>query len=259
MPHHRPRPTPASPQPTAPAHTPAPAATSESRTPPAPGPQTDPETGLPPTPAPSPAVARPGTPTPAAAPTRPNPRPTPRTATPPTRRDPRRPGGLRGPGPRPGESRAKAVRPKPPRPPAGTAPGAAVPRPVRAPQPHEVFARRLLAVLTGERPVHWMLGHTVGEAYEQLVRLAPANPLRAAGNALRADGRAARPAVRHCRAAPLRPGVVEAFASVVTGDRVRAMAFRLEQGPDHKWRCAAVELGTEPARRPAPYASTRPR
>ncbi|MCH0543074.1 hypothetical protein I3F58_26685 [Streptomyces sp. MUM 203J] len=121
-----------------------------------------------------------------------------------------------------------------------------------------MFAWRLLAVLTGERPVHWMLGHTVGEAYEQLVRLAPANPLRAAGNALRADGRTARPSVRRCRAAPLRPGVVEAFASVKAGDRVRAMAFRLERGPDRKWRCAAVELGAEPAHR-APHASARPR
>ena len=43
------------------------------------------------------------------------------------------------------------------------------------------FAERLLAVLSGQRPVHWMLGHTVGEAYEQLVGLASHAPLRPRG------------------------------------------------------------------------------
>lgn len=110
-------------------------------------------------------------------------------------------------------------------------------RPRRPLPPHAVFAERLLAVLSGERPVHWMLGQTVGEAYEQLVHLAPGTPLRAR------DGHAARPVLRRVGVFPLRPGVVEAFATIATGDRVRAMAFRLEQGPDRKWRCAAVELG----------------
>ncbi|MFV0129627.1 Rv3235 family protein [Streptomyces sp. HMX112] len=121
------------------------------------------------------------------------------------------------------------------RPRTGAAPGRA---PVRRPlPPHLVFAERLLAVLSGERPVHWMLGQTVGEAYDQLIRLAPATPLRAR------DG--ARPVLRRCGGHPLRPGVVEAFASVTAGEQVRAMAFRLEQGADRKWRCAAVELGGE--------------
>ncbi|MFW3460009.1 Rv3235 family protein [Streptomyces microflavus] len=44
---------------------------------------------------------------------------------------------------------------------------------------------------------------------------------------------------------PARQRVVEAFASITAGDRVQAMAFRLEQGPDQRWRCAAVELGGE--------------
>ncbi|WP_175408480.1 Rv3235 family protein [Streptomyces sp. TRM64462] len=118
--------------------------------------------------------------------------------------------------------------------------------------PHVLFAERLLAVLTGQRPVHWMLGHTIGEAYEQLIRLAPANPLRAA------EGGPQRPVLRTCKGSPLRPGVVEAFASVTAGDRVRAMAFRLELGADRRWRCAAVELGTEPARRDAPYTQSFP-
>ncbi|MFK8911521.1 Rv3235 family protein [Streptomyces sp. YS-3] len=99
--------------------------------------------------------------------------------------------------------------------------------------PRYWFAERLLAVLSGHRPVHWMLGHTVGEAYEQLVLLAPASPLRAS----------CRPVVRHCDEYVPRPGVIEAFARIGAGDHVRAMAFRLEQGADLRWRCAAVEVG----------------
>ncbi|MGW8357024.1 Rv3235 family protein [Streptomyces wedmorensis] len=104
----------------------------------------------------------------------------------------------------------------------------------RALPPHTVFAERLLAVLSGERPVHWMLGHTVGEAYEQLVLLAPRTPLRSLGP---------RPVLRRC-SVQVHPGstTVEAFATIATGPRVRAMAFRLERGADQRWRCAAVEL-----------------
>ncbi|MFI9119067.1 Rv3235 family protein [Streptomyces bikiniensis] len=104
----------------------------------------------------------------------------------------------------------------------------------RALPPHTVFAERLLAVLSGERPVHWMLGHTLGEAYEQLVRLAPETPLRSLGP---------RPVLRRC-SVQTHPAqdAVEAFATIATGARVRAMAFRLERGADRRWRCAAVEL-----------------
>ncbi|RCH68311.1 hypothetical protein DT019_10985 [Streptomyces sp. SDr-06] len=102
--------------------------------------------------------------------------------------------------------------------------------------PHELFAQKLLAVLSGERPVHWMLGLTVGDAYEQLVRLAPRTPFRTRGT---------RPVVRSCRAAPLDRGIVEAAACIAAGEQVRAMAFRLERGADLRWRCAAVELGGE--------------
>ncbi|MBT2442854.1 hypothetical protein J7E93_22655 [Streptomyces sp. ISL-36] len=112
----------------------------------------------------------------------------------------------------------------------------------RALPPHAVFAERLLAVLSGERPVHWMLGQTVGEAYEQLVQLAPQSPLRTHG---------ARPVIRRCAVQP-RPGAVEAFAVIaVGGGWVRAMAFRLEQGADRRWRCAAIELDGLHARVPA--------
>ncbi|MET7759786.1 Rv3235 family protein [Streptomyces sp. NPDC005389] len=115
----------------------------------------------------------------------------------------------------------------------------------RALPPHTVFAERLLAVLSGERPVHWMLGHTVGEAYEQLVRIAPETPLRSLGP---------RPVLRRCSVqVDDDRTAVEAFATIATGARVRAMAFRLERGGDQRWRCAAVELdGLGAATRPVP-------
>lgn len=81
-----------------------------------------------------------------------------------------------------------------------------------------------------------MLGHTIGEAYDQLAELAPDAPLGAGCR---------RPVVRACHGAQPATGVVEAFASIATGDQVRAMAFRLEQGPDLRWRCAAIDLGGE--------------
>ncbi|GAA3380743.1 Rv3235 family protein [Streptomyces racemochromogenes] len=109
---------------------------------------------------------------------------------------------------------------------------AGVPRQVRRLAPHDWFAERLLAVLSGQRPVHSLLGLTVGEAYEQLVTLAPHGPLRDR----------LRPVLRHCGRFHPGPGVIEAFARISTGDRVSAMAFRLEQGPDRRWRCAAVEV-----------------
>ncbi|WP_245685113.1 Rv3235 family protein [Streptomyces exfoliatus] len=146
------------------------------------------------------------------------------------------------PQPHPGTA---STRPRAPRPrtapggPAGTrprGPAGAHPRtaPPRTLPPHTVFAERLLAVLSGERPVHWMLGHTVGEAYEQLVRIAPETPLRSLGP---------RPVLRRC-SVQVDAGrtAVEAFATIATGPRVRAMAFRLERGADQRWRCAAVEL-----------------
>ncbi|MGW7055361.1 Rv3235 family protein [Streptomyces sp. NPDC054887] len=158
------------------------------------------------------------------------------------RRDQRRPGV---PTPRtaigPTAATAPTRTPSPVRTPA-PAPTATVPAQRRAahqhrPTPHAQFAERLLAVLSGRRPVHWMLGHTIGEAYEQLVQLAPRTPLRTRG---------ASPVVRTCGGFHPRPGVVEAFASIAAGEQVRAMAFRLEQGRDLRWRCAAVELGGTP-------------
>ncbi|MFD5884026.1 Rv3235 family protein [Streptomyces yangpuensis] len=111
------------------------------------------------------------------------------------------------------------------------APGSGPARPPHA-GPHHWFAERLLAVISGMRPVHSLLGHTIGPAYQQLVTLAPADPLR----------ERLRPVVRRCGRFIPGPGVIEAFARITTGDRVTAMAFRLEQGPDLRWRCAAIEI-----------------
>ncbi|WBB59000.1 Rv3235 family protein [Streptomyces sp. WMMC500] len=103
-------------------------------------------------------------------------------------------------------------------------------------RPHEWFAERLVLALSGQRPMHWLLGHTAGPAYDQLVAFADELPLRGGP----------RPELRACGYCRPAPDVIEAFARVALGDRLRALAFRLELGPDHRWRCAAVEVG--PAR-----------
>ncbi|MFG2295253.1 Rv3235 family protein [Streptomyces sp. NPDC048603] len=106
----------------------------------------------------------------------------------------------------------------------------------RVTAPHHWFAEALLAVLSGQRPVHFLLGHTVGPAYEQLIKLTQEGPPR--------DG--LRPVLRHCGLFRPRAGAIEAFARVAVGDRVTAMAFRLERGQDLRWRCAAVEIAPRP-------------
>jgi len=107
-------------------------------------------------------------------------------------------------------------------------------RPAPHVRPTDVFADRLLSVLSGQRPVHSMLRHTIGQAYDELAWLARRSPLRTRGT---------RPVVRDIGYYVPRPGAIEAFARIGAGDQVRAMAFRLECGPDHRWRCTAVELG----------------
>ncbi|MFJ5529388.1 Rv3235 family protein [Streptomyces sp. NPDC093261] len=161
---------------------------------------------------------------------------------PPVRHDTRRPGGTprrTAPGPGRTGSAAPASR-RPATAPAQGAPGIAPPgAPGRAatvpqPRPTDLFADRLLSVLSGQRPVHSMLRHTADRAYDDLARLAAHGPLRARGT---------RPVVRDIGYYVPRPGAIEAFARIGAGDQLRAMAFRLECGPDHRWRCTAVELG----------------
>ncbi|MFG2729702.1 Rv3235 family protein [Streptomyces canus] len=112
---------------------------------------------------------------------------------------------------------------------------------VPQPRPTDLFADLLLAVLSGQRPVHSMLRHTAGRAYDELAWLAERGPLRTRGT---------RPVVRDIGYYVPRPGAVEAFARIGAGDQLRAMAFRLEQGQDLRWRCTAVELGGSRAPRP---------
>ncbi|MET9197975.1 Rv3235 family protein [Streptomyces olivaceus] len=137
--------------------------------------------------------------------------------------------------------RASDARPaRPDGPPTATAPAAPlVPaqtprRPVPQLSPTDRFAELLLHVLSGRRPVHSMLRHTVGRAYDDLAHLAERGPLRTRG---------ASPVVRDIGWFEPREGALEVFARIGAGDQLRAMAFRLEQGRDLRWRCTAVELG----------------
>ncbi|MGW5399035.1 Rv3235 family protein [Streptomyces sp. NPDC003952] len=136
---------------------------------------------------------------------------------------------------------------------AGTGPGGARPgrrhdrrRPPtavhRGSAPHHWFAERLLAVLSGRRPVHSLIGHTIGPAYDQLITLAPADPPQEHPYERPYGARRLSPVLHGCGRFIPGPGVIEAFARIATGDRLTALAFRLEQGPDLRWRCAAVEL-----------------
>ncbi|MFJ9742262.1 Rv3235 family protein [Streptomyces sp. NPDC101166] len=174
-------------------------------------------------------------------------RPTPATArtAPHPGRDSTAPGSAVAPPGRPGSITA------PGRPASTTAPArpASVPeqtprRPFVPPQPRptDLFADRLLAVLSGRRPVHCMLRHTVGRAYDDLAHLAEHGPLR--------TSRGVSPVVRDIGYYLARPGAIEAFARIGAGERLRAMAFRLELGADQRWRCTAVEV--DGPRRPRP-------
>lgn len=149
-------------------------------------------------------------------------------ARPPGRHDARRPGGA--PPRAPGGNRP----PGPPRHATDAADSTTGLRPVPHPVTSDLFADRLLAVLSGQRPVHWMLRHTAGRAYDELARLAERGPLRTRGT---------RPVVRDIGYYEARPDALEVFARIGAGPQLRALAFRLEQGRDHRWRCTAVELG----------------
>ncbi|GAA1932385.1 hypothetical protein GCM10009716_44490 [Streptomyces sodiiphilus] len=105
-------------------------------------------------------------------------------------------------------------------------------------RPQRWFAEQFVLVLSGRRPVHSLLGHVRAPAYEQLCGLAPLAPLRPSGID---RGEPSLRGVGSCRP---RRGVIEAFARVSTGGRVRAMAFRLEAGRDGRWQCCAIELDT---------------
>ncbi|KOT93921.1 hypothetical protein ADK70_13290 [Streptomyces rimosus subsp. pseudoverticillatus] len=158
-------------------------------------------------------------------------------------RTPTRTRSLRGASTGPGRPRTGPPGRRDSRRPAGprAAPASAVRFRASPPAPHEWFAEQLLLTLSGRRPVHALLGHALPAAYDRLVELAPQAPLRPTASG--AGRRAPAPAVRHCGLCRPRPDVIEAFARIASGERLRALAFRLERGGDARWRCAALDIG----------------
>ncbi|MFU9036500.1 MULTISPECIES: Rv3235 family protein [Streptomyces] len=147
-------------------------------------------------------------------------------------------------GRRPGPTRRGPV-------PAGRGPARTVPLPTVGAQrraqesrPHLWFAHQLVLTLSGQRPVHALLGHALPAAYDRLAELAPQAPLRPL---LGTGRRGPVPTVSECGLCRPRRGVIEAFARITTGERLRALAFRLELGADSRWRCAALDIGPAPA------------
>lgn len=138
---------------------------------------------------------------------------------------------------RPDTTRPGDRRPRTPGAPGGS--GAPARRMRRYPdpaRPQQWFAQQLLLVLSGQRPVHALLGHARDTAYERLGTLAPAAPLRPRGTDRSA------PVLRQVGACRPDSGVIEAFARITAGGRTRAVAFRLERTPAGRWQCCAVEL-----------------
>ncbi|MGW1808859.1 Rv3235 family protein [Streptomyces sp. NPDC002078] len=152
---------------------------------------------------------------------------------PPTRHDTRRPGGAP-----PRKPSIRGRHTTPPAAPRDADTARTAPETVLSPvRPTDLFADRLLAVLSGQRPVHWMLRHTAGRAYDDLTRLAERSPLRTRG---------ARPVVHDIGYYVPSEGALEVFARIAAGNQLRALAFRLERGQDLRWRCTAVETGPRP-------------
>ncbi|MFE0102737.1 Rv3235 family protein [Streptomyces sp. NPDC059009] len=132
----------------------------------------------------------------------------PGTGRPPGRQDTRHPGG-----------RPLRTPPRPPQPP---------------PHPTELFTDRLLLVLSGQRPMHWVARHIAHTAYDDLAELAERRPLNVNGHA---------PAVHRIGHYQPQPGVYEVFARIGAGTSLRALAFRLHLGADQRWKCTAVQTG----------------
>ncbi|MFI6771270.1 Rv3235 family protein [Streptomyces sp. NPDC050355] len=158
----------------------------------------------------------------------------------------RRPAGPAGSGPaQAGRGTTRTVgRPGRPAAPGAPLPTVGAQRRAHESRPHHWFAHQLVRTLSGQQPVHALLGHALPAAYDRLVELAPLAPLRP----LPAPGRrGAVPTLRECGLCRPRSGVIEAFARIAAGERLRALAFRLELGADARWRCAALDIGPAPA------------
>lgn len=93
----------------------------------------------------------------------------------------------------------------------------------------QVFATALVEVLAGRRPVGQLRVHTAPAVFAGLVGRAP-HGLNAPALVM---------SVRVCQPAD---GVAEISATVRSGARVRAIAFRME-GVDGRWRVTALDIG----------------
>ncbi|QNS05886.1 hypothetical protein IAG42_21400 [Streptomyces xanthii] len=109
--------------------------------------------------------------------------------------------------------------------------------PQAPPHPTELFTERLVLVLSGQKPLHWVARHTVHQAYEDLLWLADRRPLGPA-----------RPRIHRIGHFEPSPGSYEVFARVTAGPRLHALAFRLVRDESLRWRCTAVELDGRPPR-----------
>lgn len=102
------------------------------------------------------------------------------------------------------------------------------------------FGRRVaqvvIDVLAGHRPATQLLRWARPDVFEAL------RARVAITTAPRSGGPTRRPVVRSVRACQITATAVEASAVVVEGDRVRALAMRLE-GLDGRWRIAALVIG----------------
>ncbi|MGS0687414.1 Rv3235 family protein [Nakamurella sp. GG22] len=92
-----------------------------------------------------------------------------------------------------------------------------------------VFARALIEVLSGRRPIAQLRVHCAPDVYAGLAQRPSAGAL-------------ALPHLLNVRVCEPADGVAEVSAAFRRADRVRAMAFRIE-GVDGRWRITALELG----------------
>jgi hypothetical protein len=100
------------------------------------------------------------------------------------------------------------------------------------------YAQRLLEVLSGHRVCDQLAVLTTEDVYDDVRTLVRRRLLRAPGDA--------RPVLGRVFDDSPAPGVLEVTATVVVGDRVELLAFRLEQHrsprrPEPTWRFTALE------------------
>jgi hypothetical protein len=107
--------------------------------------------------------------------------------------------------------------------------------------PAKAFGARLVQVLseatTGQRPLAHLAPHLSGHVYERLERHFAAT-VRGTGRS-GADNRIGVRSIRVCEPGP---GVAEVAAVVRRGERMAAIALRLE-GVNGRWQCTALQIG----------------